>query len=110
MNWIVRAADDGRIVGTMQATVSRWPRRSHGAGGLDGRLRPPTTRLRLRGRDRPGRDGSRHRAWFASRRTSTRITMASAGVARNAGLMPTDETVDGEVVWRLRTQLAHDAG
>ena len=35
---------------------------------------------------------------------------ASARVARNAGLMPTDATVDGEVVWRLRTQLTHEAG
>lgn len=36
--------------------------------------------------------------------------VASAGVARSAGLTPTGETVDGEVVWRLRTQPAPDAG
>lgn len=35
---------------------------------------------------------------------------ASAGVARNAGLTPTDDMVDGEVVWRLRAPSSADAG
>ena len=35
---------------------------------------------------------------------------ASAGVASNAGLLATDETVDGEVVWRRSTARTADAG
>ncbi|MFF9339093.1 MULTISPECIES: GNAT family N-acetyltransferase [unclassified Streptomyces] len=94
-NWVVRERDGGRLAGTVQATVvgdgaevawvvgTAWQGRgyaSEAARALVGWLRP---RVRtVVAHVHPGH-------------------AASAAVARAAGLVPTDETHDGEVRWEL---------
>ncbi|WP_229870159.1 GNAT family N-acetyltransferase [Streptomyces phaeofaciens] len=98
-NWVLRARDDGRLAGTVQATVdgpgrdraeiawvvgTPWQGRglaSEAARGLVARLREEGVRTVV-AHVHPGHH-------------------ASAAVARAAGLAPTAEIQDGEVRWRL---------
>ncbi|WP_282696432.1 GNAT family N-acetyltransferase [Streptomyces sp. CC208A] len=92
-NWVIRARDEGRLVGTVQATVAdgvaevawvvgvAWQGRgyaSEAARALVGWLRP------------------RVRTVVACIHPDH---AASAAVARAAGLVPTHEVCDGEVRW-----------
>ncbi|MFJ8131395.1 GNAT family N-acetyltransferase [Streptomyces hydrogenans] len=96
-NWVVRLRADGRLVGTVQATVvgdtaevawvvgTAWQGRgyaSEAAGALVGWLRD-------RGRTVVAHVHPGH--------------AASGAVARAAGLVPTDEVQDGEVRWESPT-------
>lgn len=109
LNWVVRAADDGRVLGATQATVEQ---------GRDG-LHAVVAWTVGSAYQRRGFASEAARAmvsWLAEQGAS-RIDAhihpehgASAGVARNAGLTPTDDMVDGEVVWRLRAPSSADAG
>jgi len=102
-------ADDGRVVGTTQATVER---------GHDCLLTVVawTVGSAYQGRGFASEAAPAMIGWLAAHgalRLDDHIHpehAASAVVARNAGLTPTGETVDGEVVWRLWTQPAADAG
>ncbi|MFF3365840.1 GNAT family N-acetyltransferase [Streptomyces misionensis] len=100
LNWMLRRLADGRLVGTVQATLSRpewggleaelaWvigvPHQGRGYGGegalaMAGRLRDYGVAA-LTAHIHPG-----HRA--------------SAGIARALGLRPTDRVDEGEVLWR----------
>jgi len=109
LNWLVRSAEDRRVLGTTQATVGRdhgdlcaavaWTIGSaeQGCGVGSEAARAIVGWLITEGVTiveayvHPGHD-------------------ASAGVARNADLVATDEIVDGEVVWRRSAAPTADAG
>lgn len=96
-NWVIRLGGDGSAIGHLQATVV-----DHGSAadiawvvGTPWQGRGYATEAALALVD-----------WLESTGV-TRITahvhpgnVASGRVAANAGLGPTDEVVDGEVVWR----------
>ena len=109
LNWVVREADDGRVVGTTQATVELVT--GGGRAVVAWTVGPEHQRQGFASEAARAMVG-----WLAAQGVVLIAAhihpehAASAGVARNAGLMPTDATVDGEVVWRLRTQPAPDAG
>lgn len=101
LNWIVRSKLDGAAVGTMQATVSTlsdgrsiadvaWVIgvASQGQGFASEAAGALIDWLRAHGVD----DVTAH---------IRPDHHASARVARRAGLQPTDERADGEIVWRL---------
>jgi len=109
LNWLVRSAEDRRVLGTTQATVGR----DHGdlCAAVAWTI----------GSAEQGRGIGSEAASAIVRRLAgegvTTITAcvhpehrASAGVARKAGLVATDEIVDGEVVWRRSTARTADAG
>jgi RimJ/RimL family protein N-acetyltransferase len=109
LNWLVRSADDRRIVGTMQATVER----DHGD------LRAAVAWTISSAEQGRGIGSEAARAivgWLVGEGVTTVEAYvhpeheASAGVASNAGLLATDEIVDGEVVWRRSAARSADAG
>jgi RimJ/RimL family protein N-acetyltransferase len=98
LNWIVRLASDGEAIGFVQATVvetgadvawviaPRWQGKGYASEAAVALVR-----------------------WLETNGIET-ITafihpdhMASAAVARRAGLTPTEEVVDGEIAWRRRS-------
>jgi RimJ/RimL family protein N-acetyltransferase len=94
-NWVVRLRDDGRTIGTVQATIAAneatlaW-----------------TIGTAWQGHGYAKEAATAVSAWVA---TSGVVWLraaihpgheASAAVARSIGLAPTTEVVDGEVVWR----------
>lgn len=96
-NWVVRRSDDGAAVGTVQATVveaeaslawvvgSMW----QGHGYAKEAAAAVATWLRAQG--------------VSSLRANIHPEHAASNeVARSLGLSPTDQRVDGEVVWRSR--------
>jgi RimJ/RimL family protein N-acetyltransferase len=103
-NWIARRREDGLAVGFVQATVTEdtdqagrltavlawalWVR-FHGQGYAREAAAEMISRLEASGVDR-------FAAYIHPEHT------ASMGVARALGLVPTDELVDGEVVWERR--------
>lgn len=108
LNWVVRAADDGRVLGTAQATVER---------GDDG---PRAVVAWMVGSQHQQRGFASEAAramieWLETQgvlRVDAHIHpghQASAGVARNAGLTPTTEKFDGESVWRRGAAPSPDA-
>jgi len=109
LNWLVRSADDRRVVGTAQAAVERD----------NGGLRASVAWTIGSAEQRRGVGSEAARAivgWLVGEGVSTVEAyvhpehVASAGVARNAGLIATDEIADGEVVWRRSTAGTADAG
>ncbi len=99
LNWVVRRLDDGRAVGTVQATVTKE--------GVD----LVAEVAWVIATDHQGRGYAREAAqlmvtWL--RQQGTRVVIAhvhpkhegSAAVARAVGLTPTATVVDGEVRWR----------
>jgi RimJ/RimL family protein N-acetyltransferase len=98
-NWVVRRRADDRPVGTVQATLYR-----HQAGWsaevawVVGVL--------YQGQGYAAEAARALVAWLAGRDVGEVVAhihpdhAASAGVARRAGLHPTGDLVDGEVVWR----------
>ena len=109
LNWLVRSLEDGRVLGTTQATVER----DHG----DLRAAVAWT---IGSADQGRGVGSEAARAIVGWLAGEGVTIieayvhpehgASAGVARNAGLVATDEIVDGEVVWRRSTARTADAG
>ncbi len=100
LNWIVRIVADGSPIGALQATIanpettpealvawtigSAWQRRGYASEATIGLMQ-----------------------WLARQGIRSVVAhihpdhVASARVAASAGLRPTDDTVDGEIVWRL---------
>lgn len=109
LNWLVRSAEDRRVLGTTQATVER----EH--GGLRAAV-AWTIGSAEQGRGVGSEAARAIVGWLIGEGVTTVESYvhpehdASAGVARNAGLVATDETVDGEVVWRRSTARTADAG
>jgi RimJ/RimL family protein N-acetyltransferase len=94
-NWVVRLRDDGRTIGTVQATIV----------GEEATL-AWTIGSGFRGQGYAKEAAAAVSAWVA---TSGVVRLraaihpdhaASARVARSIGLAPTTEVVDGEIVWR----------
>jgi RimJ/RimL family protein N-acetyltransferase len=94
-NWVVRLRDDGRTIGTVQATIAddeatlawtigtEWQGHGYAKEAAAAVVLWVVTSgvVWLRAAIHPGHE-------------------ASAAVARSIGLAPTTEMVDGEVVWR----------
>jgi len=102
LNWVVRRSADAAPVGALQATIenpstrpeafvawtigSAWQRRGYASEATIGLMQ-----------------------WLDQQRIRSVVAhihpdhVASAKVANNAGLEPTDDVVDGEIVWRLRS-------
>jgi RimJ/RimL family protein N-acetyltransferase len=100
LNWIIRSTHDGAAIGTLQATVSTLPDARtvadvawvigaawQGRGYASEAVRALIDWLRAHGVDEVTAHirGDHH---------------ASASVASRSGLHPTEESVDGETVWR----------
>jgi RimJ/RimL family protein N-acetyltransferase len=96
-NWIVRARGDGRAIGTVQATIVDGGQRAEIAWVIG---------LPWQGQGFASEAARALVTWLEARGV-TSITanihpdhQASATVAARAGLVPTNEVVDGERVWR----------
>jgi RimJ/RimL family protein N-acetyltransferase len=94
-NWVVRRRDDGRVLGTVQATIV----------GDEATL-AWTIGTAWQGHGYAKEAAAAVVLWVATsgvvwlRAAIHPAHHASAAVARSIGLAPTTETVDGEVVWR----------
>jgi RimJ/RimL family protein N-acetyltransferase len=101
LNWIVRTRAGGAAVGTVQATLRTAPDGTRGAD-IAWVIGVP-----WQGRGYASEAASALVEWLQARgvrRISASIHpdhSASAAVARRAGLEPTGELHDGEVVWRM---------
>ena len=96
LNWIVRTVEDGQAIGFVQATVV------DGTADLAWLIGTP-----WQGRGY-ATEAAREMLALLAQRGISHFTAhiradhaASARVAANLGLSPTDEVADGEVVWRL---------
>ena len=96
-NWIIRLADGGTVIGTVQATVRPASREAEIAW---------VTGVPWQGRGYATEAAAALVEWLAETGTRSVVALihpghpASAAVARHLGLLPTDELVDGERVWR----------
>jgi RimJ/RimL family protein N-acetyltransferase len=99
LNWVLRCRDDQRLVGTVQATVTDTPHGRQAAVAW-------VVGVRDQGQGFAVEAARALVEWLTGRGISTVTAYvhpghaASRAVARRAGLSPTDEIVDGEVVWR----------
>ncbi|WP_030565843.1 GNAT family N-acetyltransferase [Streptomyces aureocirculatus] len=116
-NWVLRVSADGRLAGTVQATVRpRGPGGSEDGsqdGSEDGSDGHGAEIAWMVGTPWQGRGIASEAArglveWLRGRPEVTHLLAhirpdhdASAAVARAAGLAPTDERRDGEIRWRL---------
>lgn len=112
-NWVVRVSADGRLAGTVQATVRPAARTDtvDGTPGADGGLTAEVAWMvgtPWQGRGIASEAARALVAWLRARPEVTGVLAhihpghgASAAVARAAGLVPTEEWHDGEVRWRL---------
>ncbi|MFF4588757.1 GNAT family N-acetyltransferase [Streptomyces sp. NPDC001388] len=100
LNWVLRLRDTGRLTGTVQATVTGHGRTAEIAWVLG----TPWQRRGLASEAATGLV-----AWLREHGVRTVVAhvhpdhLASAAVARAAGLVPTEDTQDGELRWRLGT-------
>lgn len=96
-NWIVRLAGDGTVVGTVQATIHPAAADAEVAWVIG---------VPWQGRGYASEAAAALVAWLAQAGTTTVFALvhpghaASSAVARRIGLEPTEELVDGELVWR----------
>lgn len=102
-NWIVRLAGDATAIGTVQATVvTRQPGERRSTAYVAWTIGTP-----WQGNGYAGEAARGLVRWLAGHGVDEIAAhvhpdhAASAGVATRAGLHPTDEIADGEVVWRL---------
>jgi RimJ/RimL family protein N-acetyltransferase len=97
LNWIVRTRDGGEPVGAMQATVAA----DRSSADVAWEVGVP-----WQGRGLASESAIAVVGWLIEHEVAQIRALihpehrASAGVAARAGLEPTDELVDGEVVWR----------
>jgi RimJ/RimL family protein N-acetyltransferase len=96
-NWVLRLREDSRLIGTVQATLTG--RHSAEIAWIVG--------TPWQGRGFASEAARGLVTWLVSRYIRTVVAhihpdhRASAAVAEAAGLSPTDETHDGETLWRL---------
>lgn len=101
LNWVVRITDTGIAIGTLQATIST------GADGRSGAHVAWVIGVQWQGGGYAAEAACGLVEWLRGRGVGDVLAHihpdhhASAGVARRAGLRPTDERWDGETVWRL---------
>ncbi|SED64851.1 Protein N-acetyltransferase, RimJ/RimL family [Streptomyces misionensis] len=100
LNWMLRRLADGRLVGTVQATLSRPER-----GGPVAEL-AWVTGVAHQGRGYGGEGALAMARWLGDHGVETLTAhihpghRASAGIARSLGLRATDRVDEGEVLWR----------
>jgi RimJ/RimL family protein N-acetyltransferase len=100
-NWIVRIAADGNAIGTVQATVAAAEPRAEIAWVIG---------IEWQRRGYASEAATALMAWLQLSGITTVIAhihpdhVASAAVARRAGLHPTEDLEDGERVWRWSTR------
>jgi RimJ/RimL family protein N-acetyltransferase len=107
-NWVIRLREEGCLAGWVQATISGLSDRTAEVAWVIGKP--------WQGRGIASEAARGLVSWLVGagpggpRSTVTTVTAhihpdhhASAAVARAAGLAPTAEMLDGEVLWRLRT-------
>ncbi|GGS11742.1 acetyltransferase [Streptomyces aureoverticillatus] len=107
-NWVIRVTDEGRLAGTVQATVRPAPAPEGGhSGGLAAEI-AWVVGTPWQGRGVASEAARALVAWLRGRPGVTSVLAhihpdhgASAAVARAAGLAPTGEWHDEEVKWRL---------
>ena len=96
-NWVIRLRDEGRLTGTVQATIT-----ARESGPVAEIAWVVATPWQGRGIATEAAQGL---AWWLSERVNTLVAhvhpdhAASAAVAAACGLAPTDRVVDGEVRW-----------
>ncbi|GGO40513.1 GNAT family N-acetyltransferase [Streptomyces lasiicapitis] len=102
-NWVIRETTEGRLAGTVQATVQP----SSAAGGLTAEI-AWVVGTPWQGRGIASEAARALVEWLRTRPGVTSVLAhihpdhgASAAVARSAGLAPTAERHDGEVKWVL---------
>ena len=102
VNYVARRRDDGRLVGLAQATVSRESESNYGTCEVAYLIDPPAQRRGLGTEMMSGFCVELHETLHPAEFTANIHPghTASEAVAKALGLVPTDERVDGERVWR----------
>jgi RimJ/RimL family protein N-acetyltransferase len=100
LNWIIRRRSDACAVGAVQATIDRQPGAAP-EGCVAWTIGTPWQRQGLATEAAVGLVQWLHEQGIASVVAHIHPDhTASAGVAAKCGLRPTDDEVDGEIVWR----------
>ena len=100
LNWVIRQRGDQQLAGTVQATVTSEP------VGLRAAIAWVVGDA-WQGRGYATESAQALIRWLREHEVVTIVAAihpdhaASAGVARRAGMIPTAERADGEIIWRL---------
>lgn len=103
LNWVIRQQSDGRLTGTVQATI--WPEPGDGASPVLRASVAWVVGLPWQGRGIATEAAQALIGWLLAHGVPDIIASihpgntASATVARRAGLVPTAEVIDDETVW-----------
>jgi RimJ/RimL family protein N-acetyltransferase len=100
LNWVIRQREDRQLAGTVQATITSEP------AGLRAAI-AWVVGARWQGRGYAAESAQALIGWLREHEVMTIVAAihpdhaASAAVARRAGMIPTAERADGEIIWRL---------
>jgi RimJ/RimL family protein N-acetyltransferase len=100
LNWVIRQREDQQLAGTVQATITTGP------AGLRAAI-AWVVGAPWQGRGYATESAQALIGWLREQEVMTIVAAihpdhaASAAVARRAGMTPTAERADGEVIWRL---------
>ena len=100
LNWVIRQREDQRLAGTVQATVTSDPACLRAAIAW-------VVGTPWQGRGYATESAQALIGWLREHQVMTIVAAihpdhaASAAVARRAGMTPTAERADGEIIWRL---------
>jgi RimJ/RimL family protein N-acetyltransferase len=100
LNWVIRQREDQQLAGTVQATVTSEP------PGLRAVV-AWVVGAPWQGRGYATESAQALIRWLRDHEVTTIVAAihpdhtASAAVARRAGMIPTAERADGEIIWRL---------
>jgi RimJ/RimL family protein N-acetyltransferase len=103
LNWVIRQQQDGRLAGTVQATI--WPEPGDGADPVLRASVAWVVGLPWQGQGIAAEAAQALIGWLRARQvTAIMATIhpdnaASSAVARHAGLTPTADVIDDEIVW-----------
>lgn len=100
LNWVIRQREDQQLAGTVQATLTSEP------AGLRAAI-AWVVGARWQGRGYATESAQALIGWLREHGVMTIVAAihpdhaASAAVAHRAGMIPTAERADGEIIWRL---------
>jgi RimJ/RimL family protein N-acetyltransferase len=100
LNWVIRQREDQQLAGTVQATITSEP------AGLRAAI-AWVVGAPWQGRGYAAESAQALIRWLGAHEVMAIVAAihpdhaASAAVARRAGMKPTAERVDGEIIWRL---------
>jgi RimJ/RimL family protein N-acetyltransferase len=100
LNWVIRQREDQQLTGTVQATITTEP------AGLRAAI-AWVVGAPWQGHGYATESAQALIGWLREQEVMTIVAaihpdhVASAAVARRAGMTPTAERVDGEIIWRL---------